>query len=281
MALASRGLAYCTGWQKALLSRHASTTKAAHLPAVNPWRLPPCNGGDWLGARRTPASRPVAPAGAAQSASSTAPDSSSSSSNRSSRTRPSRRTSRRNHVEPGPTAPEQPATLPVPPRPRPQPPPPPLLQQPPAAVPIGSQHAGSVVPPPPPLQPPPPPTVPAGVQQPSHSHGPAAATTTAGGSGGAGSSGGSSSAAGTSTMQGPQSIMSHPLPRVLILHTGGTLGMDVEQSFEVDPHVEPHHPPVLKKGTGGEYGGGWVAGCAAGGGRYIVNRAMHVLQHRM
>jgi hypothetical protein len=40
---------------------------------------------------------------------------------------------------------------------------------------------------------------------------------------------------------------------VLILHTGGTLGMDVGASFEASPQEEPHHPPVLKKGTGGTY----------------------------
>lgn len=31
--------------------------------------------------------------------------------------------------------------------------------------------------------------------------------------------------------------------------------MDAVQSFEVDPHDVPHQPPVLKRGTGGIYGG--------------------------
>lgn len=33
--------------------------------------------------------------------------------------------------------------------------------------------------------------------------------------------------------------------------------MDAVQSFEVDPHDVPHQPPVLKRGTGGIYGGEW------------------------
>ncbi|GBG70570.1 hypothetical protein CBR_g6696 [Chara braunii] len=39
-----------------------------------------------------------------------------------------------------------------------------------------------------------------------------------------------------------------PLPRVLLLHTGGTLGMDPKKSFE-----EEEGAMHLKKGTGGEY----------------------------
>lgn len=54
---------------------------------------------------------------------------------------------------------------------------------------------------------------------------------------------------------GPLVVVQQPLPRVLILHTGGTLGMDVARSYEADPHEEPHHPPVLKRGTGGAYPG--------------------------
>jgi hypothetical protein len=74
------------------------------------------------------------------------------------------------------------------------------------------------------------------------------------------SKGGNSSGSGrnspkVSMVQGPHTALTQPLPHVLILHTGGTLGMDAVQSFEVDPHEVPHHPPVLKKGTGGIYGG--------------------------
>lgn len=36
-------------------------------------------------------------------------------------------------------------------------------------------------------------------------------------------------------------------------------GMDAAESFEADPHEAPHHPPVLKRGTGGKYGGEQVA----------------------
>eukprot|EP00879_Flechtneria_rotunda_P027314 GHRR01029258.1.p1 GENE.GHRR01029258.1~~GHRR01029258.1.p1 ORF type:complete len:383 (+),score=131.02 GHRR01029258.1:795-1943(+) len=52
---------------------------------------------------------------------------------------------------------------------------------------------------------------------------------------------------------GPHVVVSQPLPHVLILHTGGTLGMDVQQSFE----AVPEHPAqlLLKKGTGGSYKG--------------------------
>lgn len=64
-----------------------------------------------------------------------------------------------------------------------------------------------------------------------------------------------SSSTGITVVQGPHVAVSQPLPHVLILHTGGTLGMDAVQSFEVDPHEDPHHPPLLKRGTGGIYGG--------------------------
>lgn len=41
-------------------------------------------------------------------------------------------------------------------------------------------------------------------------------------------------------------------------------GMDAAESFEVDPHEVPHHPPVLKRGTGGKYGGeDQAVSCAA------------------
>eukprot|EP00775_Hariotina_reticulata_P006054 gene6054-6292_t len=51
---------------------------------------------------------------------------------------------------------------------------------------------------------------------------------------------------------GPLVMVQQPLPRVLILHTGGTLGMDVGESFEPDPD-DPMNLH-LKKGTGGSYG---------------------------
>lgn len=53
-------------------------------------------------------------------------------------------------------------------------------------------------------------------------------------------------------LERPTVIVAKPLPRVLILHTGGTLGMDVEQSYEIDPVEGGMH---LKRGTGGSYGG--------------------------
>lgn len=40
-----------------------------------------------------------------------------------------------------------------------------------------------------------------------------------------------------------------PLPRVLLLHTGGTLGMDPDASYDMDG--EGHM--VLKPATGGRY----------------------------
>jgi hypothetical protein len=45
----------------------------------------------------------------------------------------------------------------------------------------------------------------------------------------------SSSSINTSIVHGPHSGHSQPLPRVLMLHTGGTLGMDAATSFEVRP----------------------------------------------
>lgn len=44
-------------------------------------------------------------------------------------------------------------------------------------------------------------------------------------------------------------LQARPLPRVLLIHTGGTLGMDPDRSFETD--TEGHR--ILKAGTGGEY----------------------------
>ena len=44
-------------------------------------------------------------------------------------------------------------------------------------------------------------------------------------------------------------MVTRPLPRVLILHTGGTLGMDPMASFEAEEQGELH----LKAGTGGVY----------------------------
>jgi hypothetical protein len=40
-----------------------------------------------------------------------------------------------------------------------------------------------------------------------------------------------------------------PLPKVLVIHTGGTLGMDADLSYEVDKEGHQH----LKHGTGGTY----------------------------
>lgn len=62
----------------------------------------------------------------------------------------------------------------------------------------------------------------------------------------------------STVVQGPHVATPQPLPHVLILHTGGTLGMDAAASFEVDPHDVPHQPPVLKRGTGGIYGGALI-----------------------
>ena len=44
-------------------------------------------------------------------------------------------------------------------------------------------------------------------------------------------------------------LVARPLPRVLLLHTGGTLGMDAGTSYEVDMEG----PFVLKPGSGGTY----------------------------
>ncbi|KAF6261849.1 Asparaginase/glutaminase [Scenedesmus sp. NREL 46B-D3] len=63
--------------------------------------------------------------------------------------------------------------------------------------------------------------------------------------------GGSSSS--RDMVQGPHVTVPQPLPHVLILHTGGTLGMDAKESFDVDPE-DPHHLQI-KKGTGGIYSG--------------------------
>lgn len=47
----------------------------------------------------------------------------------------------------------------------------------------------------------------------------------------------------------PLIVFARPLPRVLILHTGGTLGMIPEESFESSVEGQTH----LKHGTGGTY----------------------------
>ena len=57
---------------------------------------------------------------------------------------------------------------------------------------------------------------------------------------------------------GPLLVVSKPLPRVLLIHTGGTLGMDPAASFEPD---EDGHM-VLKEGTGGTFSGGLRPGDA-------------------
>jgi hypothetical protein len=52
----------------------------------------------------------------------------------------------------------------------------------------------------------------------------------------------------------PLLVVTKPLPRVLILHTGGTLGMDPTASFE------PGMKGVsLRRGTGGIYAGALLA----------------------
>ena len=53
------------------------------------------------------------------------------------------------------------------------------------------------------------------------------------------------------TISGPTLYVTRPLPKVLLIHTGGTLGMDPETSFEQTCEGEL----VLKPGTGGSYGG--------------------------
>lgn len=50
--------------------------------------------------------------------------------------------------------------------------------------------------------------------------------------------------------------VTRPLPRVLLLHTGGTLGMDPDASFA--PNVEG--TVMLREGTGGTYQGGLKPG---------------------
>lgn len=51
------------------------------------------------------------------------------------------------------------------------------------------------------------------------------------------------------TATGPVLMVTRPLPRVLMLHTGGTLGMDPMASFEAEELGDLH----LKAGTGGVY----------------------------
>ena len=46
--------------------------------------------------------------------------------------------------------------------------------------------------------------------------------------------------------------VTRPLPRVLVVHTGGTLGMDPGESY----HIDASGKPVLAAGTGGKYSGG-------------------------
>ena len=45
-------------------------------------------------------------------------------------------------------------------------------------------------------------------------------------------------------------MVTRPLPRVLLLHTGGTLGMDTASSFEISPDGSSM---TLRQGTGGSY----------------------------
>ena len=70
--------------------------------------------------------------------------------------------------------------------------------------------------------------------------------------------------------------VTRPLPRVLVVHTGGTLGMDPGESY----HIDATGKPVLAAGTGGKYSGGlrpgaspWYAQLRAAH-RCPVNRAM-------
>ena len=52
--------------------------------------------------------------------------------------------------------------------------------------------------------------------------------------------------------------ITRPLPRVLVVHTGGTLGMDPGVSYQIDASGKP----VLAAGTGGTYAGGLKPGAA-------------------
>ena len=51
-------------------------------------------------------------------------------------------------------------------------------------------------------------------------------------------------------VEGPMVLVARSLPRVLLLHTGGTLGMQPEQSFETNSGDGHLH---LVPGTGGRY----------------------------
>ena len=51
---------------------------------------------------------------------------------------------------------------------------------------------------------------------------------------------------------GARGTVTRPLPRVLVVHTGGTLGMDPSTSFLPDERGKSHLAP----GTGGNYEGG-------------------------
>lgn len=53
--------------------------------------------------------------------------------------------------------------------------------------------------------------------------------------------------------------VTRPLPRVLVVHTGGTLGMDPGVSYSIDANGKP----VLAAGTGGTYTGALRPGAAA------------------
>jgi len=61
---------------------------------------------------------------------------------------------------------------------------------------------------------------------------------------------------GSKTVKGPLLYVTKPLPRVLLLHTGGTLGMDPEESYESSAGGDVQ----LRTGTGGKYSGGLKAG---------------------
>ena len=60
---------------------------------------------------------------------------------------------------------------------------------------------------------------------------------------------------------GPLRMVSRPLPKALILHTGGTLGMDVAASYVDTGGLHPE----LRSGTGGEYLPVVTSGNGAGG----------------
>jgi hypothetical protein len=67
-------------------------------------------------------------------------------------------------------------------------------------------------------------------------------------------SAGTDSGSDTDPDETPETLrtVTRPLPRVLVVHTGGTLGMDPGQSY----HIDASGKPVLAAGTGGKYSGG-------------------------